>query len=63
MKIVTEDGLSPFTMRSYQKDLLRSFVDNRFTIALMARQSGKTETFRAFIMHYILFNKYKTVAL
>ena len=63
MKIVTGDGLVPFNMRSYQKDLMLSFVNNRFSIALMARQSGKTETFRAFIIHYILFNPFKTVAL
>ena len=63
MKIVTGDGLVPFNMRSYQKELMLSFVNNRFSIALMARQSGKTETFRAFIIHYILFNPFKTVAL
>lgn len=63
IKIVTAKGLVPFILRDYQKEMLSSFVENRFNMALMARQSGKTETVRAFILHYILFNREKTVAL
>lgn len=63
VKIVTKKGLVPFIMRDYQKEMLISFVENKDNIALMARQSGKTETVRAFILHYLLFNKHKTIGL
>jgi hypothetical protein len=63
LKIVTEEGLVPFDMRDYQEEMVRSFSQNRYNIALMARQSGKTETVRAFVIHYIIFNSYKTVAI
>lgn len=42
MKIVHVDrGLVPFEMYDFQKELLRSFIDNRFTIAKLPRQVGK----------------------
>lgn len=47
----------------YQESLLRQFNDNRFNIALQSRQSGKTTTVTMFIMHFILFNHDKNVAL
>lgn len=63
VKIITEDGIVPFIMRDYQKEMIVSFVENRYNMALCARQSGKTETFRAFVIHYILFNDNKTCAI
>lgn len=47
----------------YQEDLLRSIQDNRFSIILQSRQSYKTTTLTIAILHYILFNKDKEVAL
>lgn len=42
MKIVNVDkGLITIPLYSYQKDIIRSIVDERFTIAECARQSGK----------------------
>jgi len=63
VKIITEDGLSSFKLRDYQVDLVESMIDNRYTIAKMARQSGKTEAVRGFLLHYIIFNDQKTVGL
>src|ERR1017187_9180158 len=41
IKIITEDGLVPFILRDYQREMILSFKDNRFNISCMARQSGK----------------------
>ena len=62
-RIVTEDGPVIMKLRDYQKEMIDAMVNGRFTMAVMARQSGKTECFRAFLIHYILFNDYKTVAI
>jgi hypothetical protein len=55
-KAITEDGLVNIKLRPYQKEMIRSMSRNRFTISNQARQSGKTEAFRIFLIHYILFN-------
>jgi hypothetical protein len=62
-KIVTEKGLVLIKLRDYQKEMIKSMSENRFTISNQSRQSGKSETFRIFLTHYILFNEYKTVAI
>ena len=64
IKIVHVDkGLVPFDMYDYQKDICNKIFNNRRVAVLTARQSGKTTTAVAVILHYILFNEYKTVAI
>jgi hypothetical protein len=64
IKIVTEDhGITNFIMRDYQKEMILSFKNNRFNIARMARQAGKTETYRAFILWFVLFHPQKTAVI
>ena len=64
MKIVNVDtGLVNFDLYPFQEKMIRSFTDNRFTIAKIGRQSGKSITCIAFFLHYILFNKDVSVAL
>jgi hypothetical protein len=63
IKIVTEDGLVPIVLRKYQKEFILSMHNNRNTICMMGRQQGKTESVRAFMIHFIIFNEYKTVGL
>jgi len=64
MKIINiNEGLVNFTLYDYQKDMLRSMTDNRFTIIATARQAGKSTTTCAFILWYIIFHGQKTVAL
>jgi hypothetical protein len=42
LKIVHVDrGLVPFKLYDFQKDLLKTYVDNRFVCALLPRQVGK----------------------
>lgn len=56
-------GLIPIALYSYQKKIVESFYANRRTAVLTARQAGKTTTAVCLILHYVLFNSHKTVAL
>jgi hypothetical protein len=65
IKVVTVDeGLVSLHMYDFQKEIARSVFDNRFTICKIPRQSGKTTTLIACILHLILFNaNYKAAIL
>jgi hypothetical protein len=64
VKIIHVDhGLVPFDMYDYQKDMIHKFTDNRFVICKMPRQTGKSTTIIAFLLHYILFNESVNVAV
>ena len=64
MRIINIDnGLVNFKLYDYQKEMLKSFADNRFSIIATARQAGKSTTTCAFILWYIIFHPEKTVAL
>jgi len=64
IKIVHVDhGLIPLDMYEYQKEIVEKITNNRRLAVLTARQSGKTTTAVAVILHYILFNEFKTVAI
>jgi len=58
-----ERGLELFSMYDYQRDMIHKFNDNRFVICKMPRQSGKSTTIIAFLLHYILFNESVNVAI
>ena len=64
IKIVSlDEGLIPFDVRDYQEDMINRFHDERFVICKMARQSGKSTTILAYLLHYILFNENVSVAV
>ena len=64
IKIVHVDkGLVPFDLYAYQEEIVTKITNSRRLAVLTARQSGKTTTAVAVILHYILFNEYKTVAI
>lgn len=64
VKIVhVDDGLVPFKPRPYQKKIIKSLNSNRFTIVSTCRQAGKTTSVVGALLHYIIFNDVKTVAL
>jgi hypothetical protein len=64
IKIVSlDEGLIPFDVRDYQKEMINRFHDERFVICKMARQSGKSTTILAYLLHYILFNENVSVAV
>lgn len=64
MKIISlNKGLVNFEPYPYQRNMFKSFVDNRYTIVTTARQAGKSTTTCGFILWYIIFHSEKTVAL
>lgn len=58
-----DEGLVPFTMFPFQKDMVGTIHSNRFTICRMPRQSGKSTTMVSYILHYVLFNPNMNVAI
>ena len=64
IKIVSVDeGLVDFDVRDYQEEMIDRFHNERFVICKMARQSGKSTTILAYLLHYILFNENVSVAV
>jgi hypothetical protein len=58
VKIVNVDrGLVPFDMWDFQEDMVRTFHDNRFCIAKLSRQVGKTTTTVGYMLWSALFNE------
>jgi phage terminase large subunit-like protein len=56
-------GLIPIVLYDYQKEIMTKVTNNRRVTVVTSRQAGKTTTAAAIILHYILFNEHKTVAL
>ena len=54
--VMTDNGLQRIELRDYQKEMLISFVENRFNVCLASRQIGKTICSAIFIAWYVLFN-------
>ena len=64
VKIVHVDrGLIPLDLYEYQERMINTFNDNRFVITKMPRQSGKSTAVVGFILHYLLFNSDKNIAV
>ena len=57
VKIVSlDEGLTPFQPYHFQKKLIKNFHENRFNICKMPRQTGKSTTCVAYLLHYVVFN-------
>ena len=57
IKIISlDEGIVPFNMWDFQQELIESFHENRFNIAKLPRQTGKSTTCVSYLLHYILFN-------
>ena len=57
MKIVSlDEGLVQFKPYDFQEKLIERFHDNRFNICKMPRQTGKSTTSVAYLLHYCVFN-------
>lgn len=64
MRIVSlDEGLVPFNMYNFQKEMVDTFHNNRFTICKLPRQSGKSTTIVAYLLHFVLFNENVNVAI
>ena len=56
----TRGGI-PFKMYDYQKELVDNYANNRFAIALLPRQSGKTTCAAGFLLWKAMFNADSTI--
>lgn len=64
MKIVVlGKGIQPFDLYEFQEGMISTFTDERFVICKIPRQSGKSITTIAFLLHSILFNEYYSVGI
>ena len=63
MIVSLDEGLVPFKLYDFQKDMIGTFHKNRFTICKLPRQSGKSTTIIAYLLHYVLFNPSVNVAI
>ena len=63
-KIIHLDrGLVNFELYPYQQKMFDHFVENRFSIVLACRQSGKSISSVAYLLWYALFSPEKTIAI
>ena len=61
--ISLDEGLIPFNMYPFQKEMVGTFHKNRFTICKLPRQSGKSTTIIAYLLYFVLFNDNVNVAI
>ena len=63
-KIIHVDrGLVPFELYPYQEKMFAHFTDNRFSIVLACRQSGKSISSVAYLLWYAVFHPEKVIAI
>lgn len=63
-KVINLDkGLVPFDLYPYQKDMFNHFNDNRFSIILACRQSGKSISSVAYLLWYAIFHPDQTIVI
>ena len=64
IKVISLDkGLVPFDLYPYQEKMFTQFKDNRFSIVLACRQSGKSISSVVFLLWYACFHPEKTIAI
>ena len=64
IKIISLDkGLVNFDLYDFQADMVNKFHENRFNIAKLPRQSGKSTVVTAYLLWYTLFNDNVNVAI
>lgn len=63
-KIKLEDGsVDQMKLRDFQKDIIKLYTENRFSILMASRQIGKTISASIVILHFCLFNNDKGVMI
>ena len=64
IKVISlDDGLMDFKPYDYQKKLFNHFNNNRFSIVLACRQSGKSVSAVVYLLWYAIFHSEKTIAV
>ena len=63
-KIISlDEGLVPFNLYPYQENMFSHFNENRFSIVLACRQSGKSISSVIYLLWYAVFHPEKTIAI
>lgn len=52
-----------FNLYDYQEELVDALLHNRWVIALLSRQMGKTQTISMFLLWYAMFNRDQTILI
>jgi len=64
VKIINlDEGLVNFKLYPYQQNMFKHFNDNRFSIVLACRQSGKSISSVVYLLWYACFHPEKTIAI
>ena len=64
IKVISlDEGIVPFHPYPFQQELVHSFHNNRFTICKLPRQSGKSVTVTAYLIHQAIFRDNINVAI
>ena len=64
LKVINlDEGFVPFELYDYQEKMFNHFNDNRFSIVLACRQSGKSISSVAYILWYAVFHSEQTIAI
>ncbi len=64
IKVISlDDGIVPFIPYPFQRKLIDSFHNNRFSICKLPRQSGKSVTVTAYLIHQALFRDNINIAI
>lgn len=64
IKVISLDkGLVPFDLYPYQEKMFKHFRENRFSIILACRQSGKSISSVGYLLWYACFHPEKTIAI
>ena len=64
VKIISlDEGLVNFDLYPYQEQMFNHFNDNRFSIVLACRQSGKSISSVVYLLWYAIFHSEKTIAV
>jgi len=64
VKIISLDkGLVNFNLYAYQEKMFKHFNDNRFSVVLACRQSGKSISSVVYLLWYAIFHPEKTIAV
>ena len=64
IKVISlDEGLVPFDLYPYQEKMFHHFNDNRFSIVLACRQSGKSISSVVYLLWYACFHPEKNIAI
>ena len=64
LKVISlDEGLVPFDLYPYQEKMFDHFNNNRFSIVLACRQSGKSISSVGYIIWFAVFHSEKTIAV